>query len=83
MEKVLFTQHTQHFKQEETTPMAQPYLAQKFGTYAETEFEVQYQEGKGNIEALETDKYTREFLTELQCQPSDPPTIGTHIDETT
>eukprot|EP00957_Ditylum_brightwellii_P000555 42978-Ditylum_brightwellii.AAC.1 len=63
--------------------MAQPYLAQKFGMYAETEFRAQYQEGKANIEALETDKYTKEFLTELQHQPNDPPTIDTHIDATT
>eukprot|EP00957_Ditylum_brightwellii_P106385 8116181-Ditylum_brightwellii.AAC.1 len=41
MEKVLFAQHVQHFKQAETTPMAQPYLAQKFGMYAETEFGIQ------------------------------------------
>eukprot|EP00957_Ditylum_brightwellii_P011952 901485-Ditylum_brightwellii.AAC.1 len=67
MEKVLFTQHIQHFKQAETTPMAQPYLAQKFRMYAETVFSVQCQEEKSNIEASETDKYTKEFLTELQC----------------
>eukprot|EP00957_Ditylum_brightwellii_P009420 712000-Ditylum_brightwellii.AAC.1 len=63
--------------------MAQSYVAQKFGMYAETEFGTQYQEGKANIEALETDKYTKEFLTELQCRPSDPPTIDTQIDATT
>eukprot|EP00957_Ditylum_brightwellii_P094428 7190381-Ditylum_brightwellii.AAC.1 len=72
MEKALFQQHIEHFKEAQPTPMAQLYLANMFRPYAETEFCQQYWEGKADIVSLETDTYTKEFLQELQRKQSDP-----------
>eukprot|EP00957_Ditylum_brightwellii_P210308 15364817-Ditylum_brightwellii.AAC.1 len=56
----------------QTTPMAQPYLANMFGSYTEMEFGQQYQEGKADIESLETDIYTKDFYKNCKGNKATP-----------
>eukprot|EP00957_Ditylum_brightwellii_P099157 7552329-Ditylum_brightwellii.AAC.1 len=72
MEKVLFQQHVIHFKQAHPTLIAQPYLANMFGSYIDMEFSENYQEGKADIDSLETDIHTKEVLQEVQRKQSNP-----------
>eukprot|EP00957_Ditylum_brightwellii_P075006 5700452-Ditylum_brightwellii.AAC.1 len=78
MDKALFHQHVNHFSQaEETPPTVAPIT--DFGKYAEEAMGVAFREGKLDLEKLNVDKYTKEFLKELQQKTTDPPCINTQL----
>eukprot|EP00957_Ditylum_brightwellii_P189777 14447927-Ditylum_brightwellii.AAC.1 len=45
------------------------------GKYAEAQGGEQYRNGTLDIENLEVDNYTEDFLKEMQCTSDDPPEI--------
>ena len=52
------------------------------GQYAETEMGSNYRNGEENIGVFNTDKYTNNFMHELQRNDKDPPMINTSISTT-
>lgn len=78
MEKALFKHHIQYFIQANATPFTQNPL-EYFGLYAETEMRETFSNGTLTINALNVDRYTKQFLKELQRKEDDPPEISTEF----
>eukprot|EP00957_Ditylum_brightwellii_P068859 5227216-Ditylum_brightwellii.AAC.1 len=83
MDRALFKQHLRHFSQATGTPFTVDPLRSSFGEYAELPLGQQFRDGTLDVNDLEVDYYTKEFLRELQKKPTDPPEINpilTHLD---
>eukprot|EP00957_Ditylum_brightwellii_P197587 15053435-Ditylum_brightwellii.AAC.1 len=83
MDRALFKQHLCHFSQATGTPFTVNPLQSSFGEYAELPLGQQFRDGTPDVDNLEVDNYTKEFLCELQRKSTDPPEINpilTHLD---
>eukprot|EP00957_Ditylum_brightwellii_P117741 8982409-Ditylum_brightwellii.AAC.1 len=83
MDGALFKQHLRHFSQATGTPFTVNPLWSSFGEYAELPLSQQFRDGTLDVDGLEVDNYTKEFLHELQRKSTDPPEINpilTHLD---
>eukprot|EP00957_Ditylum_brightwellii_P210872 15365507-Ditylum_brightwellii.AAC.1 len=79
MDAALFKQHLQHFSQATGTPFTINPLLSTFREYTETQEGKKFRDGSLSIDQLPVEKYTREFLKELQKKPSDPTPINTNL----
>jgi hypothetical protein len=79
LDAALLKQHMRHFSQAMGTPFTVNPLLNTFGEYAEKPTGVAFREGTANIDDIEVNDITKEFLKELQRQPEDPPEIDTTI----
>jgi hypothetical protein len=79
MESALFQQHVHHFSQAKGTPFTKAPILDIFGELAEKPKGELYRKGQLNIDELDIDQYTKEFLQDLQRQPDDPPFIDTTV----
>eukprot|EP00957_Ditylum_brightwellii_P141010 10742624-Ditylum_brightwellii.AAC.1 len=79
MDAALFKEHLHHFSQATGTPFTINPLLSTLGEYDEPPDGEKFREGTLNIETLPVEKYTKEFLKEIQQKPHDPPTIDTTI----
>eukprot|EP00957_Ditylum_brightwellii_P070484 5354994-Ditylum_brightwellii.AAC.1 len=77
MDKDLFKQHLRHFSQATGTLLTVNPLRSSFGEYAKLPLGQQFRDGTLDVDDLEVDSYTKEFLCELQRKPTDPPEINT------
>eukprot|EP00957_Ditylum_brightwellii_P009832 741614-Ditylum_brightwellii.AAC.1 len=75
MNKVLFKQHEYCFSQADGTPPTQK-LVVDFGRYTELPMGVALCTGELDIDNLGIDRYTNEFLRELQRKTTDPQEIN-------
>eukprot|EP00957_Ditylum_brightwellii_P209043 15359997-Ditylum_brightwellii.AAC.1 len=78
MNCALFKQNVQHFSQADGPSLTRKPIID-FEQYAELPLREAFCNGTLNIDRPNTDCYTKEFLKELQCQPSDPPCISTEL----
>eukprot|EP00957_Ditylum_brightwellii_P099451 7575798-Ditylum_brightwellii.AAC.1 len=79
IDSALFKQHLRHFSQATGTPFTVDPLLGSFGEYAERPLRQQFIDGTLNVDDLDVDYYTKEFLRELQRKPTNPPAINTTI----
>eukprot|EP00957_Ditylum_brightwellii_P007339 557272-Ditylum_brightwellii.AAC.1 len=71
MDSALFQQHVRHFSQATGTPFTVNPLVNVLGKYAEVQGREQYRNGTLDIENLDVDNYTKEFLKEMQHTSDD------------
>ena len=62
MERHLQNHHNRHFRQAEKTPFAKEPLKTLIGYSADTQFAKELREGTADIENINTDEYTKDFL---------------------
>eukprot|EP00957_Ditylum_brightwellii_P108735 8294767-Ditylum_brightwellii.AAC.1 len=79
MESALFQLHVRHFSQAKGTPLTTSPILDIFGELAEKHEGELYHKGQLNIDELDIDQYTKEFLQDLQQQPDDHPFIDTTV----
>eukprot|EP00957_Ditylum_brightwellii_P011551 873344-Ditylum_brightwellii.AAC.1 len=79
MEAALFRQHVRHFSQAMGTLFTTGPVQELFGDLAEKDSRVAFRQGQLDIDTLVMDKYTKEFLKELQRKDDDPPEIDCTI----
>eukprot|EP00957_Ditylum_brightwellii_P211130 15365790-Ditylum_brightwellii.AAC.1 len=79
MDIAIHKQYILHFSQAANMPFTTKPLANLFGKFAETPFDREFCAGDANIDKLQIDKVTKEYLKELVRKPTDPPVIKTTI----
>eukprot|EP00957_Ditylum_brightwellii_P037424 2831434-Ditylum_brightwellii.AAC.1 len=73
MEKHLQNHHNRHFCQAEKTPFAKEPVKSLIGYSEDTQFAKELLEGTADIENINTDECTKDFLRGIKAHPTDPP----------
>eukprot|EP00957_Ditylum_brightwellii_P050000 3790014-Ditylum_brightwellii.AAC.1 len=73
MNQYLLEHHKKYFGQAKETPLVSEQLGKEIGYTGEGPVAQALKQGRANIEEIETDAYTKDFLQELQHKQSDLP----------
>eukprot|EP00957_Ditylum_brightwellii_P014760 1113196-Ditylum_brightwellii.AAC.1 len=80
MNRLLLEYHKRHFSQAKVTPLMSEPLKDTIGYTSEGPLAQALKKGTSDIDSLDTDEYTKDFLKELQHKESDPPTVSEEFD---
>eukprot|EP00957_Ditylum_brightwellii_P114835 8756230-Ditylum_brightwellii.AAC.1 len=75
MENPLQNHHNCHFCQAEKMPFAKEPLKSLIGYSIDTQFAKELREGTADIDNINTDEYTKDFLRGINAHPTDPPEV--------
>eukprot|EP00957_Ditylum_brightwellii_P125100 9536534-Ditylum_brightwellii.AAC.1 len=79
MDIAMHKQHILHFSQAASMPFTTKPLVNLFDKFADTPFGREFRAGYANIDELQNDKVTKEYLKELVRKPTDSPVMETTI----